>query len=799
MLQVWFKLFFRNSKKNWLNTLINIGGLTLGLVGLTIVLLYYNKENSYDKWNPNKDVIYKVAHSWPDGQIYDDATHPEGPKSKEIIPEITDYLSMPSWYNNALLKANNGKTTYVTKIVQSTPNFFEFFPHEIIEGTKDGILASKDLITISSGVKKKLFGTKDALGNTISYGKKNYTISGVFEVKKPSTTEPEVVVWGMANKSMIKNWDSFSNYTYYKLKEGADIKAVEEKLKQVFIDNFHKANAEKEGIPLNSYLEKEASVPFLEKLNGFRLHSKGDVGPLEGKGNYLLLLIMMGLSVFIIIISSINFINLSIASASLRGKEVGIKKTLGISTLNFNLQYVLEIIIQGFVALLLALLITELILPNFNDYFKTELSLRNVKLIGQISVLTLIISSFIGVLYALYLHKFKTIEVLKGNFSRSKNMVLLRNLMLGLQFIISGFFLVGGLVVYNQVSYMSSKDLGFSGDQILVVNFANGSRKWERYELVKKVFRNNPNILSVSTSMVSPGADNDFSIGVSYKDKDLDTKFIPVDYNHLEMIKAEMKHGRSFSEKFASDSISGVILNETAVKLLGIEKPVGKKVGAFDKICTIIGVVKDYHLDGFDKKIRPVAYMHFKSLPWLKYNSNSVHFKIKEGREEKAIAQIENFWRTEVEPGYPLTYSFVNKAFEKTYEKYRQQQTLFGVLTFVVIIVALLGLFALASLTIQQRLKEVAIRKTLGASVKEIMYQLIISFVKNVLIASVFLIPVAYYLMQNWLNNFAYRIDMPILPYIISPIILILLVITVVGIKAYNATKVDLIKYLKFE
>lgn len=798
MLQVWFKLFFRNSKKNWLNTLINIGGLALGLTGLIIVLLYYNKENSYDKWNPYKDVIYKVGHSWPDGQTYDDTTHPEGPKSTEVIPEIVDYISMPSWYNSSLLKVNN-KTVYATKIVYSTPNFFEFFPHKIVEGSKKDILSSKDFITISSEIKKKLFGAKKALGNLITFGKKNYTVSGVFEVEKPSTIEPEVVVWDMANKSMVNNWDSFSNHTYYKIKEGTDIKEVEKKLQQVFIDNLHKASADKEGMSLNEYIEKEASVPFLEKLNGLRLHARGDVGPLEGKGNYLLLLIMMGLSVFIIIISSINFINLSIASASLRGKEVGIKKTLGISTLNFTLQYVLEIVIQGFIALLLALLITELILPSFNTYFKTDLSLSNAKLIKQISVLTFVISVFIGSLYALYLHKFKTIEVLKGNFSRSKNMVLLRNVMLGLQFIISGFFLVGGLVVYHQVSYMNSKDLGFSGDQILVVNFANNTRKWERYQLVKKVFESNPSILSISASMTSPGADNDFSNGVSYKDKNVDTKFIPMDYGHIEMIKADMKYGRAFSEKFASDSINGIILNQTAVQQLGIENPIGKKVRTFDKECTVVGVVKDYHLDGFDKKIKPVFYLHFKSIPWLKYSLNSVHFKIKEGEEEKAITQIENFWKTEIEPGYPLTYAFVNKAFEKTFEKYKQQQTLFGVLTLVVILVALLGLFALASLTIQQRLKEVAIRKTLGASVKEIMFQLIIGFVRNVLIATIFLIPLAYYLMQIWLENFAYRIEMPILPYIISPIVLILLVIIVVGVKAYNATKIDLIKYLKFE
>lgn len=798
MLQIWFKIFFRNCKKNWLNTIINIGGLTLGLVGLIIVLSYYKKESSYDKWNPYKNDIYKVGHAWPDGQLYDDSTHPEGKKCKELIPEIEDYFSMPSWYNTALLKANN-KTVYAEKIVFGTPNFFEFFPHIIIEGSKEGILKSKDLITISLEIKEKLFGSKNALGNSIKYGNKNYTISGVFKVIKPTTIAPEVVVWDMANKNMVNNWNSFSNFTFYKLKKGTDPKIVEQKIQDIFVENSFKRDAERMGVSMETYMKEHASVPFLEKLNGFRLYSKGGAGPLEGKGNYLLLVIMSGLSIFIVIISSINFINLSIASASLRGKEVGIKKVLGLSTIKFNLQFILEIIIQGFVALLLALLVAEFILPSFNTYFKTDLELRNFNLLLQIALLTLIISLLIGVIYTFYIQKFETIKVLKGNFNRGKNMIFLRNVMLGLQFVISGFFLVGGLVVYKQVSYMSSKELGFSGDQILVMYFANQSKKWERYKLVKKVFSNNPDVLSVSTSMFTPGSNNDFSNDLTYKDKSIDSKFIPIDFNHLKMIKAEMKLGRSFSEKFASDSISGMVLNETAVKLLTIEKPIGTKMKVFGKDYEVIGVVKDYHFNGLDKKIQPAFYLHFKSIPWFKYNMNSVHFKIKEGQEAKALAKIENFWKTELEPGYPINYTFVNKAFEKTYEKYKQQQSLFAVLTIVVITVALLGLFALASLTIQQRLKEVAIRKTLGASVKEIMFQLIISFVKNVLIASLFLIPVAYYLMQNWLNNFAYRISMPIIPYIITPIVLILLVVLVVGVKAYNATKVDLIKYLKFE
>lgn len=798
MFQIWFKIFFRNSKKNWLNTLINISGLTLGLVGLIIVLLYYNKENSYDKWNPNKDIIYKVGHAFADGQKFDDSTHPEGAKSTEVIPNIVDYFVMPSWYEKDLLEADN-KSVYTTKIVLGTANFFDFFPHPILEGNRKSLLNSKDNIVISKRVKEQLFSKKKALGRSIKIGKKSFIVTGVFKLQKPSTLEPDVIINKKKNTSLLDNWRSFSNHTYYKVKKNTDKNELENKLYQVFVDNSYKKEAENEGLTLREYINQQGSVPFLDRLNGFRLHSKGDLGPLEGKGNYLFLMIMLGLSILIIIISSINFINLSIATGSQRAKEIGVKKTLGISSAILKLQYAFEILFQCIIALLVALLISELILPHFNDYFKTTLSLNNSKLLIQVSVLTLIIALIIGFLYSVYMSNFKVIQVLKGNFSRSKNMVFVRNLMLGLQFVISGFFLIGGLVVYYQVSYMNTKELGFSGDQILVVDFANDANKWKRYQLAKKVLQNDPNILSISTSLETPGTDEDFSQDLVYKDNRVDTKFIPVDYGHLEMLKIKMKNGRSFSKKFASDSLTAMIINETAAKRLGLKDPINKKIKAFDKDFKIIGVVKDYHINGFDKKIRPIFYIHFNAINWLKYNLRTVHFKLKPEHLEKTIAKIERFWNTELEPGFPFSFYFIDKKFEKTHEKYKQQQSLFTILTFVVILVALLGLFALSTLTIQQRLKEVAIRKTLGASVKEIMFQLIRSFIKVICISSIFLIPIGYYFMRIWLDNFEYRIDMPILPYIITPLILIAMVLIVVSLKAYNATKVDLIKYLKFE
>mgnify|MGYP000296240259 CR=1 FL=1 len=798
MIQTWFKLFFRNSKKNWISTFINISGLTLGLTGLIIVLLYYNKENAYDKWNPNKNDIYKVGHAFSDGQLFDDSTQPEGPKSTEVIPEITDFFTMPSWYNNDLLVVGD-KTIYTKKIVFGDSNFFSFFPHPILEGNINTFLKAKDAVVISKEIKEQLFGNNKGLGKSIKIGAKKYIVTGVYKLEKPSTIEPDIVINKKINTNLSNHWGAFSNHTYYKVKKGTNLTELENKLHQVFIDNFYKKEASQNGIPLDTYIEQQGSKPFLEQLNGFRLHSRGDLGPLEGKGNYLFLMIMLGLSILIIIISSINFINLSIAAGSQRAKEIGIKKTLGISENMLKVHFTFEVIFQCVIAFVFALLITELILPLFNNYFNTTISLSDQKLLFQVSILTFLIAVLIGVLFAVYMSKFKTILVLKGDFSRNNNMVFIRNLMLGLQFVISGFFLIGGYVVYHQVKYMSTKELGFSGDQILVVDFSNDVNKWDRYELTKKVFKSNPNIINVSTSLETPGVDEDFSQDLVYKEKRIDTKFIPVDFGHFEMIKAKMKLGRTFSEKFSSDSISGMIINETAALRLGLKNPIHKTIKAFGKDFKIIGMVKDYHVNGFDKKIRPIFYLHFNSISWLKYNLRAVHFKLKKSNMNKAITEIEQFWNTELEPGYPFSSYFVNQKFAKTYEKYNHQQTLFTILTSIVIFIALLGLFALSSLTIQQRLKEVAIRKALGSSVKEIMFQLLKDFLKIVVISSLMLFPIAYYFMQIWLENFIYRIEIPMLPFIVTPIILMLLVFVVVGLKAYNATKVDLIKYLKFE
>jgi len=517
-------------------------------------------------------------------------------------------------------------------------------------------------------------------------------------------------------------------------------------------------------------------------------------------------MILLSLSILLIIISCVNFINLSVASASQRAKEVGIKKTLGLSKKQLLFQYIFEIVLQGIISFVLALIIVELALPYFNQFIGKEISLLEINSLQTLFIAAILISFFIGSIPALYLSNFKAVLVLKGSISKSKKGNFARNIMLGLQFLISGFFIITMLIVGSQINYMMQKELGFDKEHVLTVDVYNIKNEYKKYKLVKDILSKNENIVDVTSSMFVPG--DGFVSGTSLIHKINDKRFNAasniIDYNYLDFAKIKLLKGRNFSKNLASDTLK-IIVNETAAKDLGIyNKPLGEKLGLGwlddDQLgFEVIGMIKDYHFDGFDTKIKPMFMVLWTSLDYPDGWMPAIQFKIKSNNLDRTIAEIEAFWKQNVDAKYPFTYQFLDQKFAKTYDKYKKQQTMFLILSVLVIVISLLGLFALATLTIQQRLKEVAIRKTLGASVKEIMFQLLKSFLKIVVISSVILIPIAYFFMLNWLENFVYRIEMPILPFIITPIILIALVFAIVGLKAYNATKIDLIKYLKFE
>jgi putative ABC transport system permease protein len=804
MLQTWMKIFFRNSKKNWLNLLVNISGLTLGFAGLLIVLLYFNDEESYNNWVPDNNDIYRVANSSKSDGIWRVSTSAEAILFKSDIPEVEETILISPSYKSRVLIDGESKV-YTEKTTFTEPNFFDFFPFAIVEGNIEKFAENRTHIALSKMLATKLYGKQSAVDQIVKIDGTDYVIACVYEIQGNTHYEPELIA--QFSKPFELHWGNFQNELFCKFTKGADPDIVRQKMNDVIIERHVKPQLAENNITLEEVKEKYGVLEvLLEQLSTIRLHSKASQAGPSGKGNYQLLLVLLGLSILLIIISCVNFINLSTASASQRAKEVGVKKTLGLSKKQLMSQYVFEIVLQGLIALLLGLILVEFILPYFNQYMDKELTLLNPSILLKLIGIALVTSLFVGSIPALYLANFKAVEVLKGNFSRSKKGVIARNIMLGLQFLISGFFLIGVLVIYSQMAFMINKDLGFSKEQTLIVDVYNIDDEYKKYTLLKNAMNRHENILDITTSLFVPGDGYVNGTALRYKDESFNAASNTIDFNYVDFAKLNILKGRMLSENFASDSISSIILNETAAKRLGIyNDPIGKEVQVGwqrdddEKMLKVVGMVKDYHYDGFDVKIEPMFLLHWKTFPFAKDWVPSVQFKVQPENISETIAAIEEFWRENIDDKYPFTYKFLDQKFAKTYEKYQKQQTMFLILSTIVIIISLLGLFALATLTIQQRLKEVAIRKTLGASVKEIIFQLVKSFLKITVIAVVILLPISYYLMQGWLDNFVYQVDMPIWPYIVTPIILLLLVFVVVGVKAFNATRIDLIKYLKFE
>ncbi|WP_196889277.1 ABC transporter permease [Aureivirga sp. CE67] len=801
MLKIWFKILYRNSKKNWLHTIINLLGLTLGLVGFILVSTYYFTEKSYNQWNPNKNDVYRVAHLTTENDIWDTSSDAEGKYFLSEIPEVESIYYNNNWYDSKKVIIDD-KEFFTRDITKGQKNFFDFFPFKIIEGSVDKFSEVKEHVAISKEKAKLFFGDESAIGKTLTIENIPHKVTAVFEGNERSYFNPSIV--RQYQNELNGNWGNYSKVLFCKLSPNASIDAVQKKMKSLFLKYQSEVLAKEMGITVEQYEEKYGMQPLLESLSDVRLKSYvGNSGP-EGTGDYDLIMMLFGLSIVLIIISVVNVVNLAVASILDRAKEVGVKKTLGLSNFKIFLQYVLEITIHCLFAFLFSLIIVEILLPHFSTFMLLEMDfLPNIEIL-KILLITILIAFLIALIPGILMIKFKSVSVLKGNIGKTKKGVLLRNIMVGVQFVISGFFLIGTMIIYKQVNFLLNKDVGFSGEQVLVVRLnEQSSDRYKKYELAKKELIKHPNIEIVTSAFNVPNMGGYSSTTVETKDVSVQSNTNAVDYEYFGMVGTKIIKGRNFSEKYASDTISNVLINETAAKKLGIhDNPIGKKLqlGYLDDPVEVIGVVEDYHYRGFHTEIKPSHIMHWKTVEWIKNNNlHLIQFKIKEENIQETIAFIENYWTENIEQGYPFTYDFLDKRFAVYFEKYQKQQTLFLILSGVVILIALLGLYALSTLTIRQRYKEIAIRKTLGASDKELMQALLKVFLRVVLIASIIVLPLSFYLMQLWLDNFAYRIEMPFGPFIITPILLILLVLLVVGIKAYIATKVEITHYLKYE
>ncbi|HEU4790310.1 MAG TPA: FtsX-like permease family protein, partial [Flavobacterium sp.] len=404
---------------------------------------------------------------------------------------------------------------------------------------------------------------------------------------------------------------------------------------------------------------------------------------------------------------------------------------------------------------------------------------------------------------------FETLKVLKGNFGRNKSGVWLRNGMLILQFSIASFFIIGSYIVYEQVRYLANKNLGFSGEQVLEIFYYKPESIFTKknaeqtifnsYSTIKNEISKIKGVKQVATGAFKFGGGNDSSSSFSYNGNNIQGQNLAIDFGMLEMMKIEMVQGRYLNPKIASDTINSMMVNETALKIMNEKNPIGKIVDWNGNKLKIIGVVKNFSLYNPQGKIPPMVFFHFKTIGWMIGNIQHIYVKVKTENTEQTIADIEKFWTKNVDSDYPFQYDFIDKSYMRTYKTYVKQKNLFSLLNVIVIIIALFGLFALASYSIQRRMKEIAIRKTLGAETNVLLKELSKQYIVYCIIGFLIALFPAYYLLNKWLENFAYRIEISIYPFLIGFAALLSLTLLVVLSRAYQATRVDVLKYLKYE
>ncbi|OPB88789.1 ABC transporter permease [Elizabethkingia ursingii] len=806
MFKNWLKIAFTNYKRNWVSTVINLLGLTIGFTVFILIFLNWQDEKSYESWVPGKENIYFVENH---NAIFGDiavSSYPALYVSKEKFSEIEDYTIAGIWKGQYKLIYKD-KSAYATE-ASAIDSYFDFFPHETIAGNFKNAISDEDKIALSEKTAKMLFGAeyKNCIGKVIKKDNddKSYVVSVVYKyTDKNSVFKSDYIVRtrGLNNST---NWSNYSYVGFFKVKPGTDIKNLEKKLTdQMSVEE--RKSSEKDG---EKYDEKDKTIVSLVPLNAMKLDAKSD--GIE-KGDKRSILILLGLSTLILTLSGINLINLKTAQASQRAKEVGVRKAIGDSRLGVILQFLFENAIICIVAYLLSFVAIEFLLPSYNKFLGKEISMDNTNVIIYSALLLLLFIFLSGIIPALYLSNFQPINTLKGNFSRSKHGVWLRNSILTLQLIISSFFIVCSFIIHSQVQYMLNKDLGFKGDQVVKIDFKKTNYRddynYKKYLRLKAEISRISGVQDITGSVLSLGSGVRNSSSVKNV---LDTtKNINnvgnggVDYNYFQFYKIKFATGRNIDIRKTSDTISGAVANETFVKMMGWnnQQALGKEVyPGWDgkKKYKILGVVKDFYVTGVDKPIDPILFYNYDRT-YIKNSLTGLQIKLSGNDINGTIKRIEEFWNTKAEPGYPFEYTFVDKSFARTFAKYEKQKLLFSILNSVVLVVALSGLFALSSLMIDQKLKEVAIKKTMGASDSTLIRDLTKRYLWLAALAVLISMPVSYYFMNEWLKDFAYRIEMPWWPYVLSFVILLLLTFFVVSIKAYRATKVELVKYLKYE
>jgi putative ABC transport system permease protein len=790
MIKNLFKTAMRHIRKHFGYSLLNIIGLTLGIISAMFLIIYVSDEISYDRYHEKADRIYRVSSritetddqfTWIVAQI------PMGPQVVQDYPEVESFvrfINMP----RELYKYEDKE--YVEEdfyYVDST--LFDIFTYKVLKGEVQSAVRDPGKIVLTKTVAARYFGDTDPIGKILKSGDDSYEVTGIIE-DVPSNSHFRFDAVSARNNlpKQLGNWGNFGVFTYLLLPEGTDAKAFEKKIQGMY-DAHMKTIFE----PLKINIEY-----ILEPIKKIHLYSTNGSEP-EPTGSITYVIIFGIVALFLILIAAMNYMNLATARSAGRAREVGLRKVVGSKRGTLIGQFLSESVALTLISMILSVILLIVLLPKFNllsgKSFDLSILYSPAAIISIAGII--LVAGIVGGSYpAFYLSGFNPVAVLKGEITRGSAGSLFRKILVIIQFTISVAMIICTMIVFSQLNYLKTMDQGFDQTNIVSLRLLN-QEMVRKYPVLKAALLENDDIEYVTSTNTPVGEGSGKVIFNMETDQGMAQRginFAVVDHDFVETMGIDIIEGRDFRQDMPSDTISSVVVNETLARRLAWTEPIDKKVQLGDGSqinARVIGVMKDYHQTGMYNEIESLMLVY-------RERNNIIYLKLNGRNNEQTLEYIENTWK-EIFPDQPFTYTYLSERFNNQFEADEKRGLIFTLFTILAIVIACLGLYGLASYMVEQRTKEIGIRKVFGADEVSVVRLIVKDFLILVAISIIIAIPVSYYLMTKWLENYVYRSGISVLLLIFAALITIVLTLITISYKAYMAAVLNPAESIKTE
>ena len=789
MLKNLIKTALRHIQKHSGYSLLNVLGLTLGITSALFLIIYVSDELSYDRYHENADRIYRVSSkiTEPDDQFtWNVAQIPMGPQVVQDYPEVQSFvrfINMP----RSLYKYED-KEYIEEDFYYADSTLFDIFSYKVIKGEVQTAVKDPGKIVLTETTAARYFGNADPIGKTLTAGDNTFEVTGIIE-DVPSNSHFRFDAVSARNNlpKQLGSWGNFGVFTYLLFPQNYDVKAFVTKIQGMY-DAHMKTIFE----PLKIKIEY-----ILEPITKIHLYSTNPGEP-EPTGSITYVIIFGIVALFLVLIAAMNYMNLATARSASRAREVGLRKVVGSRRGPLVAQFLSESVVLTIISFIISVILLIILLPKFNLLAGKSFNLSTlVSPIVIISVLGIVLlTGILGGSYpAFFLSRFSPLTVLKGEVTQGSAGSIFRKILVVIQFTISVAMIICTMVVFRQLKYLKNMDQGFNQENVLTLELNQGMVR--KYPVLKLALLENNEIKYVTSTNTQIGEGSGKVIFNMETDQGMSQRginFAVVDHDFIDALGIKIVSGRDFQQDMPSDTLTGVVVNETLAKRLGWSDAIGKKVQLGDGAqinARVIGVMKDYHQTGMYNEIESLMLVY-------RERNNIIYIKLSGNNKEQTLSFIENKWK-EVFPDQPFTYTFLSERFNRQFEADEKRGKIFTIFTILAILIACLGLFGLASYMVEQRTREIGIRKVFGADEGVIIRLISRDFIILILISIIIAIPAAYYFMSNWLENYVYRTNIGVSILAGAALMTIMLTFITISYKAYQAAILNPASSLKTE